>query len=446
MNALRTRQPNLETPDQPQLPTGDRRYRQLGLGIVLACFVGFGGWATAANLAVAIVAPGTVSVASFKKTVQHYEGGIVSDILVSDGDHVEAGDPLLILDNTQALSKLEIVRSQYLINRATEVRLLAEQADKASLVFPESLRDHESERIGNILAVQRELFQARRQTMQGGLDTLEQQTVQLREQIEGLQQVMAVNRKRVGSLQQEAEDFRSLYKEGLGNNQRVRELERQILQYQGENAQHQADIARLESQISENTLQRRVRQQEFQQDVGEQLRQVQADIADAEERMTALRDQVRRTTVTAPVAGTVVGLAVHTQGAVIAPGDSIMELVPSDDSFTIETRIADRDIETVFPGQLADIRFSAFNQRLANVIEGEVMQVSADSFVDEATGARYYKARIKVTEQGKRKMNEHMQLLAGMPAEVMIRTGERSFASYIVQPITDMMARAIREG
>jgi epimerase transport system membrane fusion protein len=123
-----------------------------------------------------------------------------------------------------------------------------------------------------------------------------------------------------------------------------------------------------------------------------------------------------------------------------------MDIVPSNDSFIIETRIADRDIETIFPGQRAEIRFSAFNQRLANVVEGEVVQVSADSFVDESTGARYYKARVKVTEDGKRKMNEHMQLLAGMPAEVMIRTGERSFASYIAQPITDMMARAIREG
>ncbi|MFD2438060.1 HlyD family type I secretion periplasmic adaptor subunit [Modicisalibacter luteus] len=338
---------------------------------MLTCFVGFGSWAVAANLAVAVVAPGTVSVASFKKTVQHYEGGIVSNILVDDGDHVDAGDPLLVLDNTQALSKLEIARSQYLINRATEVRLLAEQAGKPTLTFPEKLREYESERVGNILEVQRDLFQARRQTLQGALDTLDQQTVQLREQIEGLRQVMAVNRKRVDSLRQEAKDFRSLYKEGLGNNQRVRELERQILQYQGEIAQHQADIARLESQISENGLKRRVRQQEFQQELGEQLRQVQADIADAEERMTALSDQVRRTTVTAPVSGTVVGLAVRTQGAVVAPGDPIMDIVPSNDSFIIETRIADRDIETVYPGQRAEIRFSAFNQRLANVVEGK---------------------------------------------------------------------------
>ena len=148
---------------------------------------------------------------------------------------------------------------------------------------------------------------------------------------------------------------------------------------------------------------------------------------------------------TAPVTGTVVGLKVHTVGAVIQPGDPIMEIVPSGDDFIVEARVPDRDIDNIYPGQYAEIRFSAFNQRLSNVIDGEVTNVSADSFEDEATGAKYYKARVKVTEDGKREMTENMQLLAGMPAEVMIRTGERTFASYMTKPITDMLARAMRE-
>lgn len=427
------------------LPVSDKGYRRLGLLIVLLCFGGFGGWALAANLAVAVVAPGAVSVASSKKTIEHFEGGIVSEIRVADGDHVDRGDTLMVLDNTQALSQLQIARSQYLINRASEVRLIAEQAGRQTLEFPDELRASDSARVEEVLAVQRGLFHARRQALQGSLEALDQQTQQLREQIAGLKALIDINRQRVASLGEEAEDFRSLYKEGLGNNQRVRELERQILQYRGEIAQHRAEIARLESQISENELQKQVRLQEFQQDVGEQLRQAQAQIADAEERIIALGDQVRRTTVTAPVSGTVVGLEVHTLGAVISPGDPIMDIVPSDDGFVVEARIADRDIDNIYPGQPAEIRFSAFNQRLSNVIEGEVAHVSADSFEDEATGARYYKARIRVTEEGRHEMTENMRLLAGMPAEVMIRTGERTFASYIVKPITDMLARAMQE-
>lgn len=438
-------QPALPASAASQLPTGDKKYRRLGAIILLVAFGGFGGWAATADLAVAVVAPGSVSVESFKKTIQHLEGGIVQKILVDDGDHVEAGDPLVVLDNTQALSQLQIARSQYLINRAAEVRLLAEQKGDGALSFPEELLDSDSQRVNEVLAVQKSLFQARRDALEGTLEALDEQVVQMREQIDGLQGMIANNQSRVNSLQQEASDYRSLFKEGLGDNQRLRELERQILQYKGEIAQNRSEIARLKSQISENKVQKQVKRQEFQKDVGEQLREAQANITDAEERVTALGDQVRRTTVIAPVSGTVVGLKVHTIGAVVRPGDPIMDVVPSGDGFVVEARIPDRDIDNIYPGQDAEIRFSAFNQRLSNVIKGEVVHVSADTFEDEATGTHYYKARVKVTEQGKNDMTDNMQLLAGMPAEVMIRTGERTFASYIAKPITDMLARAMRE-
>ncbi|GAA5173001.1 HlyD family type I secretion periplasmic adaptor subunit [Modicisalibacter zincidurans] len=434
-----------ESAPASSLPTSDKRYRWLGLAILLVAFGGFGGWAATADLAVSVVAPGAVSVESFKKTIQHLEGGIVEKINVEDGDHVEAGDTLLVIDNTQARSQLEISRSQYLINRAAEIRLLAEQKGADSLTFPDELLASDAQRVKDVLAVQRALFQARRGALEGTLSALDEQMAQMREQIDGLQGMIEVNQQRVASLQAEAQDYRALFKEGLGDNQRLRELERQVMQYQGEIAQSRSKIAELKSQISENKVQKQVKIQEFQKEIGEQLREAQANIADAEERITALSDQVKRTTVTAPVTGTVVGLKVHTVGAVIKPGDPIMEIVPSGDNFVVEARVPDRDIDNIYPGQYAEIRFSAFNQRLSNVIDGEVINVSADSFEDEATGAKYYKARVKVTEEGKREMTENMQLLAGMPAEVLIRTGERTFASYMTKPITDMLARAMRE-
>ena len=441
--------PKQSTPDESApaspLPTSGKGYLRLGLVILLIAFGGFGGWAASADLAVSVVAPGAVSVESFKKTIQHLEGGIVDEINVDDGDHVEAGDTLLVIDNTQARSQLAISRSQYLINRAAEIRLLAEQKDADTLTFPDELLNSDAQRVKEVLAVQRALFQARRGALEGTLSALDEQMSQMREQIDGLQDVIDVNQERMNSLQQEAQDYRSLFKEGLGDNQRLRELERQALQFKGDIAQSRSRIAELKSQISENKVQKQVKIQEFQKEVGEQLREAQGNIADAEERITALSDQVKRTTVTAPVSGTVVGLKVHTVGAVIKPGEPIIEIVPSGDDFIVEARVPDRDIDNIYPGQYAEIRFSAFNQRLSNVIDGEVTNVSADSFEDEATGAKYYKARVKVTEDGKREMTENMQLLAGMPAEVMIRTGERTFASYMTKPITDMLARAMRE-
>ena len=435
----------LEGETQDVLPTSDKGYRKLGFAILLVAFGGFGTWAATASLAIAVVAPGSVSNESFKRTVQHLEGGIVEAIRVQDGDTVEAGDILLELSDTQARSQLEIARSQYLINRAMEARLLAEQEDADVMTVPEALHDVESPRVQQVLAVQQSLFVARRQSLKSTLESLDEQSVQMREQIEGLEERIRVNAQRIASLRAEAADFRSLYQEGLGDNQRLRELDRQVLQYEGNNAEYRANIAQLKSQISENRMQREIQQQEFQKEVGEQLRQAQSQIAEAEERMVALEDQVARTHVTAPVSGTVVGLQIHTQGAVIRGGDKIMDIVPSNDGFVVAARIPTRDIDNIYIGQRAEIRFSAFNQRLTDVIDGEVIHVSADSFEDEATGQQYYRARVRVTDTGREKMTEQMQLLSGMPAEVMIRTGERTFASYIAKPITDMLARAIRE-
>nr|WP_295712807.1 HlyD family type I secretion periplasmic adaptor subunit [uncultured Halomonas sp.] len=428
-----------------KLPTSDKGYRRLGYAILIIALGGFVLWASTASLAIAVVAPGSVSIESFKRTVQHLEGGIVEQLLVEDGDKVEAGDTLLVLSDTQTSSQLAIARSQYLINRAMEARLLAEQEGAEMMEIPEDIKDADNPRVQQVIAVQQSLFAARKQSLKSTLEALDEQIVQMREQIEGLEERSRVNVSRINSLRAEAEDFRSLYREGLGDNQRLRELERQVLQYEGDNAEFRANIAQLRSQISENRMEREIQQQEFQKEVGEQLRDAQAQIAEAEEQIISLQDQVERAVVTAPVSGTVVGRQVHTIGAVIRAGDTIMDVVPSNDGFVVEARIPTRDIDNIYVGQFAEIRFSAFNQRLTDVIDGEVIHVSADSFEDEATGEEYYRARVRVTEAGHEKMTEQMQLLSGMPAEVMLRTGERTFASYIAKPITDMLSRALRE-
>ncbi|MEQ5817765.1 HlyD family type I secretion periplasmic adaptor subunit [Halomonas sp. SCS19] len=427
------------------VPVDLRPYRRWGLAILLVAFGGFGVWSVTAHLAVSVVAPGSVSVESFTKTIQHLEGGIVADVLVEDGDHVEAGDPLIVLDDTQALAQQRIAETEYLITRASEVRLLAEQADSDSLVFPPELIASSNSRVQEVLGVQRRLFEVRRQSLDDTLAALDQQILQLEEQITGLGQTRSITQQRIDSLEGEVANHRKLFRDGMISSQRLRELERESLEYQSDNAGHASEIARLRAHISENTLNKQIRLQEFQQQVGEALRQVQAEVADAEERLVALNDTLARTRITAPVAGTVVDLQVHTLGAVVRSGDPLLDLVPAGDGFVIEARVPNHDVDHLYPGQSAEIRFSAFNQRLSNVIDGEVVRVSADSFEDEATRQRYYKVRVGVTDLGKSQLTDNMRLVAGMPAEVMILTGERSFASYITKPINDMLARAMRE-
>lgn len=427
------------------LPMNDNNYRRFGLAVLLVAVGGFGSWSVMASLAVSVVAPGSVSVESFTKTVQHLEGGIVESIRVEDGDHVEAGDVLIALDDTQTRSQQNIVEAEYLIARATEIRLLAEYSDAETLTFPDTLVNSSNHRVQEVLEVQQRLFTVRRQSLISTMAALDEQILQMNEQIAGLVNTQSITQRRIDSLNGDVANHRKLFRNGLISSQRMREMERESLEYQSDNAGQVAEVARLRSQISENELQKQIRLQEFQQQIGESLRQVQAEVTDAEERLIALNDKLRRTEVIAPVAGTVVGLKVHTLGAVIRGGDPLLDIVPAGDGFIVEARVPDRDIDHLYIGQPAEIRFSAFNQRVSNIIDGEVVHVSANSFEDEATRARYYKVRIRVTESGEGDMTESMRLLSGMPAEVMIRTGERSFASYIGKPMADMLARAIRE-
>ncbi|MCM5704024.1 HlyD family type I secretion periplasmic adaptor subunit [Larsenimonas salina] len=435
------------SPSAETLPTDGRRARLVGFLILALAFGGFGAWAGLANLSVAVVASGTVSVDSFKKTIQHLEGGIVSRILVDDGDRVDEGDPLIVLDDTQPRSQFDIEQTRFFIARAQEARLLAEQQQAERVDFPPPLIRLAGERphFAQILEAQRHLFTSRRHSLASELGALEEQSQQYREQIAGLEQGVAITSRRSRSLSAEADDYRALFKEGLGNNQRVRELDREILALQAERANARAEIARLGSRISENRARIETRRQDYQSELGEQLRGAQADSADARQRMLALKDQLERTEVRSPVAGTVVGLALRTQGAVITPGQTLMSIVPDTDGFFIEARIPAGDIDNIYPGQPADIRFSAFNQHRAPVIDGRVAHVSADSFEDEATGARYYTARVQVSREGKTQMTESMTLLSGMPAEVMIKTGEKTLFEYLSQPVVDMLSRAVRQ-
>lgn len=436
-----------EGSDTPPLKSSDRPYLVGGLVILILAFGGFGGWSATAPLDSAAVAPGQVVVESYRKTVQHLEGGIVDEIRVEDGDFVDKGDLLLRLDDTQARSELDIVRSRLLAALAREARLKAERDEADAVVFPDGLRDlADPADVQEVIDGQRQVFEARRDALQSELSVRDRRWEQLGEQISGLQALMASKKKRIASYQAEMDEWQSLLDRQMTDKQRLREVKRRVEELKGEISNHQAEIARLRVQQEEAKMERILRKQEFQEKVVAKLRETQSEILDARARINALEDKVRRTDVVAPVSGEIVGLKVHTEGGVVAPGDPIMDIVPQGQGLIVEARVKPTDIDRVHQGLSADIRFSAFSSQTTHVIEGKVLTVSADALTDKQNETSYYLARVQVTEAGARRMKQDgITLQPGMPAEVLIKTGNRTLLEYIVKPFSNMFARSFRE-
>ena len=417
----------------------------MGLLVLLITFGGFGIWAATAPIDSAAVAPGVVTVESSRKTVQHLDGGVVREILVREGGRVHQGDLLLRLDDTEARAQFEIVRSQYLASRAEEARLIAERDDASDVVFPDELLAATADsRVDEAINGQRRVFQARRKALQGDIDVLTQRIGQFGEQIGGLQALMASKTKRIGLYQEEMDGLKTLFAKGMGDKSRLREWERLVAELEGERADHQASIAATRVQIGETELQITQVKSRFASDVVEQLRTVQTKLSDARERMRALEKTLERTQVMAPVDGFIVGMKFHTVGGVIRPGDALLDIIPQDESLIVEAHVRPVDIDRVAPGLEADIRFNAFNARTTPTVPGRVLTISADRLIESTTDQPYYLARIQVTPDGKDAL-KGVTLLPGMPADVMIKLGQRTFFEYLIRPLTDRVARSFRE-
>ncbi|MBS99318.1 MAG: hemolysin secretion protein D [Oceanospirillaceae bacterium] len=426
-----------------ELDVSDKRPKVIGLIILFLTFGVFGTWATVAPLDSAALAPGVVTVKSYRKTVQHLEGGIVEALKVRDGDVVEEGDILLTLDATQARAELEIVRGQLIATRALEARLQAEREEKESIQFPSAFNVTD-DRVAEAVKSEQQVFAARRSSHLGEVTVLEQRVTQLDEQIKGLGAVIASKRELLNSYQAEVSELTDLLTEGYVDKQRLREMERSISRLKGEIAEHRSSIAQAKMRQGETELQILQLTKDYHTEVVNQLSEVQAKLFDLRERERALEDRVERTVVRAPDSGMVIGMKVHTVGGVVQSGSPILDIVPSSDALIIEAQVSPIDIDRVSVGKLADIRFSAFKSSTTPVIEGRVTQISADRLVNEETGMPYYLSRVELTDTG-RDMLGDLQLVPGMPAEVLINTGERTLLQYLVQPATNAFARSFIE-
>lgn len=416
--------------------------KRAGLILFALVFGVFGVWASIAPLDGAAFAPGQVTVRSYKKIVQHLEGGIVAEIHARDGDLVNQGDTLLILDDTQARADLEAANARSIGLRVREARLIAERDQLDDIAFPASLSRADS-RVREEMDAQVSIFQARKAANEGSIEILEQRIQQLQNQLEGMRAVREAKLLLATSYAEELEDTRTLLDQGFSDINRLRTAERNYASFSGEASELAANISATEVQIGEARLEIIQQRSEFRNAVVTELGDTQTSLKDIAERITALQDVVRRTRVVAPDTGLVNGMQVHTEGGVIGPGAPIAEIVPESDELIIEASVSPMDIDRVSIGQEARIRFSTFGSK-APTIFGNLLSLSADSRTDERTGATFYLARIQVDPDGMEELGE-LSLMPGMPAEVFINTGSRTFLQYLFKPLSNAAAHSFNE-
>lgn len=431
--------------DRPSVVLEARGWIFGGICAICIVFGGVGGWGATAPLASAVIAGGQVTVDTKRKRVQHLEGGIVAELRVRDGDKVRAGDVLVRLDDTRARATLSIVRGSLHEALAKEARLIAERDGEETATWPDALLSEQDDpAVRTLLRSQQTIFDSRRATLAGETQILAERIEQLKQEIAGLGAQRTSKDRQISFIQKELKVLLDLLRRGQTTQRRVLALQREAARLEGEQGELTADIARSEKAIGETRLEVIQKQRTFRNEVVSELRDVQAKIHDLRERSVAARDVLERIEVRAPVAGKIVGLTVHAVDSVVKPGDTILEIVPSDDLLLVEVQVQPHDIDNVSIGQEAEVRFLAFKQRDTPTLHGSVTYVSADAMHNQHDGTTFYAARIEVSEEELQRLRGET-LQPGMPAEVMIRTGERTALKYLIQPIIDSMNRAWRE-
>jgi membrane fusion protein, protease secretion system len=424
----------------------DARPRRWGWALVLAGFGGFMAWASLAPLDAGVPSAGTVVVSGNRKAVQPLVGGKVAELGVRDGDVVQEGQVLVRFDGTQAQSQLDITRGQWFSALAIEARLVAERTGRDRITFPDALIEAAAAdpRAAGAMALQSELFATRRRSYRSDVEVLQQNILGLEAQLRGLQQSSRSRAEQLRLLDEEIGRQRSLVEDGFLPRNRLSEQQRTLEALRGAIAEDEGNQGRIRQQVAELRASIAARAQQERKDVEAELTDVQRDAGSLASRLQALEFELANTEIRAPAAGIVVGLAVHTVGGVVPAGSPMMEIVPADEALRIDARIAPHLIDKVRPGLDVDILFPAFNQATTPHIPGRVLQVSADVLIEQQEGVPYFKAVVEVTPEGMTQLRDH-QIRAGMPAEVFVRTGERTMLNYLTKPLTDRLNRALTE-
>jgi membrane fusion protein, epimerase transport system len=436
----------------------DRPIRYFGYGLVLVVFGFLGGWSYLAPLGSAALAPGIIKVEGSHKTVQHLEGGIVKAIHVHNGDIVSKGQVLIELEDTSSKAQLQTLRGQFFSALARETRLLAERDGAKSLQYPDSLANELNDiRAQEAMRVQSQAFAVRQHSRQGEIAILKEQARQLQAKIEGYESQKKGRQHLAESLRRELVDMRAMLAKGYVEKPKVSELERRLAEAEGDYGDFVANIATTKTQISETSLKILQIEKQFQSEVVDELSKVQAELSELREKIAWLADTVTRTVIKAPEAGMVMGLGIHTVGAVIAPGSQpnsgqpgegghLLDIVPQQVKLIVEAQVSPMDIDRVHIGQATEIRFSAFKTAKTPKVDGKLIKLSADIIEDERKQLRYFQANVDIDLKGIEDLKKRgLFLVPGMPAEVLINTGDRTFFEYLAQPFSNIFARSLIE-
>ena len=423
-------------------PGGSIRW---GVWLLVLGFFGFVAWAVTAPLDEGVPAPATVMVDTKRQTVQHLTGGIVREILVREAQRVKAGDVVMRLDDKLARANYQAARQQYIAARAQESRLEAERKGAGQIVFHADLVAAREDSIAaEYMNVQRQVFLSRRTALQGQQSILEQTHKATQDTVRGLSAQLEGKEAQLKLVRTQLEGTRDLAKEGYLPRNRWYDEERLAAELSAVAGELTANIARTRGGLVELEMRIVQLKREFLRDVEILLAETTRDAQVAGERLRVAREELARTEILSPADGIVIGLAAHTVGGVVAPGVRIMDVVPQDVPLTLEARVEPHLVDRVHADLPADIRFHTFVDIPNLVIDGRVMSVSADLVAEQPNTPPYYLARVAVTPQGMKDLGQR-QLQPGMPAEVVIKTGERTFLMYLLRPLIRRVSSAFRE-
>ncbi|MFN7224484.1 MAG: HlyD family type I secretion periplasmic adaptor subunit [Paracoccaceae bacterium] len=432
---------------QPDLPPALRARGALWLGCLtlLVLVGGVGLWSVTTTISGAIVASGRIEVEQNRQVVQHPDGGVVAEILVTEGATVAAGDILLRLDGTLVKSELTISDGQLSEVQARRARLEAERDDASQVILPDALalRAQANKDAADQIEGQRRLFVARRETLSGTVEQLEKRKAQTLSQIEGIDAQARALSDQLDLIGQELTDQKSLLDKGLAQAPRVLALQREAARLAGQAGELSASRAQAEGRITEIDLEILGLSSQRREDANSQLRDIGTAELELVQRQRALAEQVARLDIRAPASGTVLGLQVTTPRAVLRPADPVAYIIPQDRPLVIAAQIAVIHIDEVFVGQPVKLMFPAFSSRTTPEVIGQVAIVSADALTDPVTNVPYYRAEITLSAEESRRLGQN--LLPGMPVEAFIQTTPRTPVAYLIKPFTDYFTHAFRE-
>lgn len=433
----------------PEAPTDPRqaiaRLNKIGFAAFALLVVVFGGWSISAEIAGAVIGNGNIVVESNVKKIQHQTGGIVGKIFVKEGDTVTPGQILVRLDDTTLRATLGIIQSQLDNLVARQARLQAELAGDHKISFPQELIDRAADKaIAKTMAGEENLFRSRGDARKGQRDQLRERVTQSNEEIVGLTSQAKSKENEIAYISEELAGVTGLYEKNLVTIVRYNQLKRDKARIEGERGQYVSEMAKTRAKISETELQIIQLNQDFRTDALKDLRETQAKIAELRERAVAAEDQLKRVDIRSPQAGFVHQLAIHTVGGVVTGGETIMQIVPGADQLIIEAHIAPRDIDQVTLGAETKIRILAGNQRATPDATGTLTYIGADLTKDPQGTQSYYIVRAKLPEHELKQFDD-LKLVPGMPAEIFIRTSDRTPMQYLLKPLKEQIARTFRE-